>query len=178
MLLMINSKTILGFSLAAIFAVSMMSLPSFADHPVSIEEADDFEMEVEGLDVGDDEPSSPITVYAFFTDTTFGDGSFIAYVAADHLDAGVDDVDEQGTDAGKLHAHQLRLDGTSLCILEHDFDVGGTLDKPLLEQDGNEIEIIGAEGDVNAWVIAQYDGTPDGVCPVHVIDFVSDDDDD
>ena len=95
MALMTQTKTILGISLAAVFVVSMMTLPSFADHLVSIEEADDFEMEIQGWEVGADEPSSLITVYAFFTDTTFLDDSFIAYVAAIHLDAGVDDVDGQ-----------------------------------------------------------------------------------
>ena len=172
---MIKTKTILGISLAAIFAVSMMMSPvAFATSGTpspdrTIDEADDFEMETVGNNPGQTTDGHDILVYAFFTNTPgAAPNSFVAYVAAFHPTFA--DDDEQIPDITAVHAHQLELNNDSLCI-------EALTVPPTVEIEDEEIEIEDAEGEVVAWVIAGYDVTGAGICPTHVYDLVEANDD-
>ena len=175
---MTKTTTILGISLAAVFAVSMIMSPvafgitGTSSPDRTIDEADDFEMQTVGNNPGTDTDGHDILVYAFFTSTPgVTPDSFIAYVAAFHPT--FPDDDEQIPDITAVHAHKLELNNDSLCIQD-------IVMPPTVEIEDEEIEIEDAEGEVVAWVIAGYDVIGSEICPTHVYDLVeaNDDEDD
>jgi len=163
-----NSKTILGMSLATVFVFAMMANPIFAFSPnLKIESADEFSMTVERKAPGKGVDGHLIIVYAFFTDSpgTETASSFIAYVAAVH--PSFNDDTEQTPIKPIIYAHELESDDTSASFL----CVKNLKNDPTVTVDGSEITINDAVGTVNTNVIAAYDFTANGLCPTVVYAF-------
>ena len=174
-----NSKTILGISFAAVFAVLMIASPlasatsGTASSDREISSVDEFEMKTVGSNPGATTDGHDILVYAFFTGTPGKTAnSFVAYVAAFHPTFADDGEQHPNIAAG--HAHKLELNNASLCV--QDLKVG-----PKADIDDGEITIKNGKGEVGAWVIAGYDVTGatggifggSGICPTFVYDIVA-----
>ena len=157
-----NSKAILGISLAAVFAVSMMINPIWGPGDgLSYNAVDGFTMFTNGAP-GQTTDGHDIVVYAFLTDTPGkAPTSFVAYVAAVHPT--FSDDNEQKHDLTVVHGHALELDNDTLCV-------EGLAKNPTAKVKGESVTVNGGHGNIVASVIAGYDVTPDGICPTEVYD--------
>ncbi len=168
------TKTILlGATLAAVFAVSMLTSPIWANGDgLSITKAsfDEFSMQTDGAP-GQTTDGHDIVVYAFFTDRAGkAANTFVAFVAAVHPT--FTDDNEQKKDATVVHAHALELDIDTLCVTS-------LAKNPTASVDGNEVRINGGHGNIGANVIAGYDANSVGlfggfgICPTEVYALIT-----
>lgn len=156
-----NKKTILGISLAAVFAIAMMANPVFAvSKAFQIDSADGFTMNTVG-NIGTATEGHAVVVYAFVTGTIGPNDGTIAYVAAVHPSFN-DDPEEQTPGNKKIHAHQVELDA-DLCVI--DINNGPSLvatKKSVTITDTDAGDVVGAHA------IVGYDVTENGLCPTEV----------
>jgi len=149
----------------------MMTNPVFAVSPnLQIASTSGYSMTVVGDAPGHGVRGHLIIVYAFFTDKQApGEGqedSFIAEVAAYH--SRFDDDSEQTPTKPILHAHELYLDKETLCVTGLDEN-----EDPTVTVSGSTITVPPSNGgSIDAYVIAGYDFTDDGLCPTMVYDEI------
>ena len=186
-----NTKTLLGVSFAAVFAISMISMGALnfaeAENPqgkstgppsLRIDEANTsgYTITTEGPAAKNLPKDDKVWVYGFVTDSV-DMGNAVVYVVASHnfcdddeQDIGLcphpddpDHVDNTGGDYS-YHAHKLGLNPSTLCV--------ETLTiAPDAVFGANTVGITGPPSEnVVAWLTAQYEFTPDGLCPTHIFD--------
>ena len=171
-----NSKTILGISLAAVFAVFMI-VPAFAGGHLAITEAevDDDEVEIEvAADIPTDGSAGAFGYGAFTTD-----GKVVAVTT--HGGVGPDSESQEDASDAVFHSHLVTP------TTDTDCDSGLAVDSASFEEiadfevDDNEVEIEDFDEELNGVVVSFGLTVEDGeICinPVSIVDTTDDDDDD
>ena len=159
---LMNSKILLGTTLAAVFAFTIIANPAFAvSKAFEIDEADGFTIDTVG-NIGTATEGHDVVVYAFVTSNIGPNGGIIVDIAAVHPSFN-DDPEEQTPGNKQIHAHEVELDG-DLCVI-------GINNGPSLDIAKKSVTITNsanAEEDVVAHAILGYDVTDNGLCPTEV----------
>jgi len=173
--LMTTTKTILGISLAAVFAISMV-VPALASGHLTITEAevDDDEVEIEtAADIPTDGSSGAFGYGAFTTD-----GKVVAVTT--HGGVGPDSESQADANDPVFHSHLVELTTATGCNSGLAVDSVSFKEIADFEVEDNEVEIEDIDQELNG-VVVSFSLTLEGgdICvnPVSIVNAAEDEDD-